>query len=67
MNEKRASSDLLLNSSLLKGVVKVECITVEDDEIREHSLDVSKGTVESDHQEQADPVLSAVVSMLHNP
>ena len=67
MSEKRASSDLLLNSSLLKGVTKVECITLFDQEIREHSLDVNKGTVDSDYQEEADPVLSAIVSMLHNP
>lgn len=66
MTEKRASSDLLLNSSLLKNIVNVECLTISDDNILEHNLDIKKGTVDSDDQDQADPALSAIVSMLHH-
>jgi len=66
MEELRASSDLLSSSSSLKNVVKVECITIFDQAIIEHSLDVETGLVASDNFEEADPALCAIVTMLHN-
>lgn len=61
----RATSDLLLNSNPLTDVVKVECLTLNEDGTGdEHSFDLRTGEVESEDQDKADPALNAIISML---
>lgn len=62
----RASSDLLLNCNTLIDIIKIECITLDNDNIQEHSIDIETRTIETDNPEIADPVLTTITTMLHH-
>lgn len=66
MTKSRASSDLLSSSYKLQKITTIECLTLDGGKINEHSLDIKFGLVQSDEQAIADPILSAIVSIIHN-